>query len=243
MKMHQDQQQRTRSRPNGTSSGSRIFNGDMRKTRNLNQKHTPLNTGLIHFSPLLAILLGGVGVLAGLGSNCFQVMTTMNAFLIMLMTSPFYVNMLKRDPAHAVGLISTFNGSSFVLAVFIQLGVLFFTLRVAHTFKEQIATKQGSTSGRIQQASRSTAVQIAHNRDFLFYYGIACFLANCLGDYGYVYSFTDNIEFLGIWGIVLTATSTLILALAAEFLWAGYNAWRHASAEWSRRSPGAKEGS
>jgi hypothetical protein len=111
--------------------------------------------------------------------------------------------------------------------------VLFFTLRVAHEFKEQMSQTQGGSAGRrIKQAGKQTAVQIAHNRDFLFYYGIACFLANCLGDYGYVFSFTDNIEFLGFWGIVLTATSTMILALGAEFLWAGYNAWRHAKAEW-----------
>lgn len=220
-----------RSTGNGRSTGSGTRERGQRATRSLNQ--TPLNTGLIHIAPWLAIFLGGAGVLAGFASNGYQVWTTQNAFLIMLLTSPFYLSALKKDPAHAAGLIPTFNSSSWVLAIFIQLGVLFFTLRVAHEFKEQMSQAEGGSAGkRIKQAGKETAVQVAHNRDFLFYYGIACFLANCLGDYGFVFSFTDNIEFLAFWGIVLTATSTMILALGAEFLWAGYNAWRHAKAEW-----------
>lgn len=211
--------------------GSGDTHGGSNKTRNLNQ--APLNTGLIHISPVFALLMGVVGFGGGLLSNGVQVWTTQNAFMIMLMTSGVYLNMLKKDPVHAAGLIPIFNGSSWILAAFIQLGVLFFTLRVAHEFKEQMSKTQGNSAGRrLGQAGRQTAVAIVHNRDFFFYYGIACFIANCLGDYGFVFSFTDSVEFLAIWGIALTATSTMIMALGAEFLWAGYNAWRHARAEW-----------
>lgn len=192
----------------------------------------PLNTGVIHIPPFFALLLGGAGFVVGLISNCVQVWTSQNAAVINLVTSDVFVTMLKRDPAHAAGLIPTFNGTSWFLAIAIQLGVLFFTLRVTHDFKEQMSKTQGKMGARVKAATKATAVQVAHQRDFLFYYGCGCFIANCYGDYTFVWSFTDSVTFLIAWGIVLTATSTLIMAVGAEFLWAGYNALRYAMAEW-----------
>ncbi len=192
----------------------------------------PLNTGVIHIPPFLAIFLGVVGFIVALTSNGVQVWTSQNAALIKLVTSDVYLNMLKHDAAHAAGLIPTFNGVSWFLAICIQLGVLFFTLRVTQDFKEQMSKTQGKIGSRVKSATKATAVQVAHQRDFLFYYGCGCFIANCYGDYTFVWSFTDSVEFLIAWGIALTATSTLILAIAAEFLWAGYNALRYAMAEW-----------
>jgi hypothetical protein len=199
-----------------------------KKTQNLNQQN------VIHIAPWLALTLGTMGVIAGFSSNGIQCWTTQNAFLIMLLTNDVYLGMLKKDAARAAAMIPAFNFSAWALAVFIQLGVLFFSLRIAGEFKDQMghAQVQQTFSRRITTASKATAVQITHNRDVFFYYGIACILADCLGDYGYVFSFTDSYLFLFFWGIVLAATSTLILALAAEFLWAGYNSLRHAMAEW-----------
>jgi hypothetical protein len=220
MKQYTTPQERPNSRSNRPSRS--------KQTRTLNQKQD-----VIHIAPWLALTLGTFAVGAGFASNGIQMWTTQNAFLIMLLTNHIYTSLLKTHPAQAAAWIPAFNFSSWALAVFIQVGALLFSLRVAGEFKEQMGhTQVQSLSRRITVASKATAVQITHNRDIFFYYGIACFIANCLGDYGYVFSFTDSYEFLFFWGIVLAATSTLILAMGSEFLWAGYNSLRHAMAEW-----------
>lgn len=232
LRMKQMHQQRNTAQERNTTKG-----GVPSKTRKLHgnrqeQAKPPLNMGQIHIAPWLSMFLGGAGVIVGFVSNGWQVFTSASAFLIMLLTNNVYLSQLKKDPTKAAGLIPTFNSSSWFLAICIQVGVLFFTLRVDHEFKEQLAMAS-SSQHRFKQATKSTAVQIAHNRDFLFYYGILCFIANCLGDYGFVQSFTDSLEFLLFWGVVLTATSTMILALGGEFLWAGYRSFKVAQAEWS----------
>jgi hypothetical protein len=191
-----------------------------------------LTTGLIHIPPFLAIILGVAGFGGGGTSNIVQMWTSQNAAVIKLLTSDVYQHMLKTDPKHAASLVPMFNLTSWFLAFCIQLGVIFFTLRVTQDFKEQLAHTQGKALSRIKSATKATAVEVAHQRDFLFYYGCGCFIANCYGDYTFVWSFTDSVEFLIAWGLVLTATSTIIWAIGAEFLWAGFSAFMHAIAEW-----------
>jgi hypothetical protein len=232
-----DMQSDTTTRPQGRPGGR---NGRDRNSRRRGNGargapasgQAPLNTGLIHIPPFLAIILGLAGFSAGGISNVAQMWTSQNAAVIKLLTSDVYLHLLKTDPKHAASLIPTFNLCSWFLAICIQLGVIFFTLRVTQDFKEQLAHTQGKAISRIKSATKATAVEVTHQRDFLFYYGSACFIANCYGDYTFVWSFTDSVEFLIAWGLVLTATSTVIWAIGSEFLWAGFSAFMHAIAEW-----------
>jgi len=200
-----------------------------------------LNTGIIHVSPLLAFILGGAGIICGIVSNFTQGWTSFNAFDIMLMGNGLYLGILKRDPVHATGMIPTFNFASLILAAFFQVGVLLFTLRIDDEFKRQLsqAKSQGAPGRRRGRAYggavRQTAVQIAHNRDFLFYYGIMCFVVNCLGDYEFISSFTDDVFFLFFWAAALTATSTLILAVGFEKFWAGWETYQAAKEQWKEK--------
>jgi hypothetical protein len=222
---------RGRGARNGTGGRGR---GRGRFFRNGNKGggQQPMNSGMIHIPPFLAIILGLAGFGGGATSNVVQMWTSQNAAVIKLLTSDVYLHLLKTDPKHAAGLVPEFNLISWFLAICIQIGVIFFTLRVTQDFKEQLAHTQGKLGTRLKSATKATAVEVAHQRDFLFYYGCGCFIANCYGDYTFVWSFTDSVEFLIAWGLVLTATSTIIWAIGAEFLWAGFSAFMHAIAEW-----------
>jgi len=231
--MHDDTTIRSQG-PSGRSSGRTRFSR-RRKDGTKGARPTdqaPLSTGLIHTPPFLAIILGLAGFCGGGTSNVVQMWTSQNAAVIKLLTSDVYQRMLTTDPRHAASLVPMFNLTSWFLAFCIQLGVIFFTLRVTQDFKEQLAHTQGKALSRIKSATKATAVEVAHQRDFLFYYGCGCFIANCYGDYTFVWSFTDSVEFLIAWGLVLTATSTIIWAIGAEFLWAGFSSFMYAIAEW-----------
>jgi hypothetical protein len=59
----------------------------------------------------------------------------------------------------------------------------------------------------------------------LLLYGSICFVANCIGDYGFIATYSNNGLILFFWGLVLTAGSTMGLMEGSQYLWSGYRAW------------------
>lgn len=192
----------------------------------------PIHSANVVVSPILALIFGGGGVILGFGTNGLQVWTSNVSFMIMITARGGLLNFLP------VATDATFNRGaiseviSWLLAFAIQFGVIFFSLRVDREFLQQLHEAPGEKKGqRVKEATKKTVVAIAHNRDFFFYYGMTCFGLDGLGDYQFCIRLTGNIIFLAVYGLILMATSTLILAMAAEWLWAGIRAFLNAWAE------------
>lgn len=214
------QQHYARRTPNGDAEGSRQV-----------QAHS----ANVMVSPLLALLFGGPGVLLGLATNWWQIWTSDISFIIMITAKGGWLNFLPVASSsgdvyfnHA----QVTNGISWLLAFAIQFGVAFFSLRVDREFLEHLNQAQGEKKGqRVKEATKKTFVAVTHNRDFFFYYGVFCFALDGLGDYQFCIKLTGNIVFMAIYGLLLMGTSTLVLAIAGEWLWAGVQAFLNAWAE------------
>jgi hypothetical protein len=198
-------------------------------------RQVAIHSANVIVSPILAILFGGPGVLLGLATNGWQVWTSVISFVIMITAKGGWLNFLPIAPSTGD---ASFNhgavtqGISWLLAIAVQFGVAFFSLRVDREFLQQLHQAQGEKKGeRVRDATKKTFVAVAHNRDFFFYYGMICFGLDGLGDYQFCITLTGNIVFLAVYGVILMATSTLILAIAAEWLWAGVKAFLNAWAE------------
>jgi len=214
-------------------------------SRKKNAQTVVLNDGNLHdgkitASPVLALFFGVVGTATCITSNVWQVYTTNTGFQQMILdTTGFFgfLNMLPQNRASAnKGLI---NPLCWFLAIAIQLGVAFFSLRATREFRQQLSHADGNTAERVWHAAKATTVEIMHNKDFFFYYGLVCLAMDGLGDYAFVTTLTGNVIFLALYGLILMATSTIMFALATEWLWIGIegfiNAWAQANAR-ARRS-------
>jgi hypothetical protein len=198
-------------------------------------RQAALHSANVIVSPILALIFGGGGTILGFGTNVWQIWTSEVSFMIMITAKGGWLDFLPvatstGDASFNHGAVSV--GISWLLAIAVQFGVAFFSLRVDREFLENLHQAQGERKGqRVKEATKKTFVAIAHNRDFFFYYGVVCFALDGLGDYQFCITLTGNIVFLAVYGLILMATSTLILAIAAEWLWAGIKAFLNAWAE------------
>ena len=159
--------------------------------------------------------LGGLGLFFGIMTNLTQLWTSFSAFLDMLVTGSVYLHLKSADQAKVMSVLIIMAA---VIAIGVQTGVLFVAFRVDTTWKRKRA--EGP------HALRATAVELAHQPTLLLLYGAVCFIANCIGDYGFVTTYTDSLLVLFFWGLVLTAGSTLLLMEAAQYLWSGFRAYQ-----------------
>lgn len=220
MNQHQHQQpyagQPTRILSLAAQGGSSI---PAKVTRRLNGSDEEPDLGLAshtaHTAPWLMFLLGGLGVFIGVVTNLTQVWTSFSAFQLMLDTGSVFTHLKLAEQAKVMPVHTAIAA---VIALCVQTGVLFVAFRV------DVAWKRRRVEGH--QSLRATAVEIAHQPTLLLLYGAVCFVANCIGDYGFVSTFTDSLLILFFWGLSLTAGATLILMEAAQYLWSGYRAYK-----------------
>jgi hypothetical protein len=177
-----------------------------------------------HTSPGLAFFLGGLGCLLALVTNLTQMWTSASAFGEWFTGGAIYQHLKLADQLRVLPII---NAASWVIAFGVQVGVLFVAFRVDVTWRKARAEgKVGKAApGDTEPVVRRTAVEMVSYENLLFAYGGVCFVANCIGDYGFITTYTDNWLAVFFWGLVLTVGSTLLLMEAAQYLWSGYRAW------------------
>ncbi len=189
-----------------------------------------------HTSPGLAFLLGGLGCFLALVTNLTQMWTSSSAFGEWFTGGAIYQHLKLADQVRVLPII---NAAAWVMAFGVQVGVLFVAFRVDVTWRKARADgKVGkAATGDTEPAVRRTAVEMVSYENLLYVYGGVCFVANCIGDYSFITTYTDNWLAVFFWGMVLTAGSTLLLMETAQYLWSGYRAWCDHKHQYARSSP------
>lgn len=164
-------------------------------------------------APGLMFFLGGAGISMWTLAVLCQILTTMAALIKEVVTSDVYK---KIPPGQQGWTLAIVVLASFALALIIETVVVFAAIRV------DIAWKKGWRES--SKSFKAAAVEVAHQPTLLFFIAIIFFVANCLGDYGFVYSFTDSWYFLFFWGLGLTVGATMLLPESAQYWWSGMTA-------------------
>jgi hypothetical protein len=206
--------------------------GQQNKTRKLDEQEKDRDPQLTqavqtaHTSPWLMFFLGGLCLLIAIMTNCTQIWTSFSAFLTMLTTGSVFLHLKSADQSRALPALLVIAG---VIALSVQTGVLMVAFRVDVTWRK--ARAEGNA--KILQQAAATAVELAHQPTLILIYGAICFVANCLGDYGFIFTYSDSALVLFFWGLVLTAGSTLGLMEGSQYLWSGYRAWLNHKAQYA----------
>ena len=207
--------------------------GQGARTRKLDEREIDRDPGLTqavrtaHTSPWLMFFLGGLCLLIAIITNCTQVWTSFSAFLTLLTTGTVFTHLRPADQARVIPALLIIAG---VIALSVQAGVLMVAFRVDVSWRKTRA----EGNAKILKQAAATAVELSHQPTLLLIYGAICFVANCIGDYGFIFTYSDSGLVLFFWGLVLTAGSTLGLMEGAQYLWSGYRAWLNHRVQYAR---------
>lgn len=173
----------------------------------------------VHHVPGVMALLGGLGVVAGIAANGWQMFTTMTALYQMFTGKaalPFDLSNITFD-------ICVFIAFSF------QLALLFLVFRIDTRWKRQ----QTGTSSAKKKRGRGTASGygfaaievVQHLGLFGVWVGLA-FIVDTLGDYSFIVARTTYADLISaaflifLYAVALYALSTLAFVRSIEYLWA-----------------------
>jgi hypothetical protein len=166
--------------------------------------------------PGLLFALGGFGLIGWLVATSMQMWTTGNAFFLKVYDDPYFQSLPRSQQG---AMMPWAILASAVIALIVQIAVNFVTVRV------DIAWKHGYRKDG-KKSIKSAAVEVVHQPTLMLAIGGFCHIADGLGDYGYVWSFTHSYLFLGFWGFVCLVGGTIFLPESAQYIWAGFAALR-----------------
>src|SRR5437879_5199239 len=153
----------------------------------------------IHNPPGALMILGGLGILAGLLGNLWQPFTTFLAFWGMFNPAGSLVDLQKQPGiAFICGLI----------AVGAQFALLFMVFRIESPWKKHKVT--GQAPGSSAQGWRATAVELVQHVSMVLIWGILGFVVDTIGDFGFASAYTGKLDF---W------TSTFLVFIYGAFLY------------------------
>lgn len=174
----------------------------------------------VHHVPGIMTLLGGLGVVAGIAANGWQMFTTMTA-LYQMFTGNASLPSLNLSNI-------TFDICLFIAFSF-QLALLFLVFRIDTRWKRQQTGTSGSRNKRGRGATRGygfAAVEVVqHLGLFAVWVGLA-FIVDTLGDYSFIASRTTYADptssafLIFLYAVALYALSTLAFVRSIEYLWA-----------------------
>lgn len=176
----------------------------------------PPQQDTLHVPPSGMFALGWLGIAGGIATNILQVITSFVAFLVLFVTGRVYITMPASAQAKALPFIIAICG---LMAVAFQLGVLYLAFRVQRTWKETKQSYGASVSDA--GALREATIQIVRHTNFITVWGIISFIADGVGDYTFIFQYSDSWFLLLAYGLVMYAMSTIMLMEAMQFVWAG----------------------
>ena len=172
----------------------------------------------VHHVPGVMTLLGGLGVVAGITANGWQMFTTMTA-LYQMFTGNASLPSLNLSNI-------TLDICAFIAFSF-QLALLFLVFRIDTRWKRQ---QTGTTSAKKKRGTTRSygfaAVEVVqHLGLFAVWVGLA-FVVDTLGDYSFIASKTTYADptssafLIFLYAVALYALSTLAFVRSIEYLWA-----------------------
>jgi hypothetical protein len=170
----------------------------------------------VHLPPIALFALGGIGVLAGLATNCWQVITTFVAFWSMFNPKAKPVDFQRQPVLFAVcGLI----------AFSFQLALMFLVFRLDKAWKKNKA--QGGSGG---SAAKDAVVEIVQQTDLVLIWSLLGFVVDTIGDYTFISLYTGSTDtitaifLIFIYAVALYALSTIGFVRSLEYVWSGFAA-------------------
>ncbi|MGH2478063.1 MAG: hypothetical protein ACRDHW_00190 [Ktedonobacteraceae bacterium] len=186
----------------GTSKGPDVFAGG------------PLPDSTLHLPAGVMFTLGLVGALVGICANFWQMFTSFTAFFALFLTDPRYAQMKPLDKAAAQPMISAICA---LIAISFQISILFLVFRINHDWK---AERQAGVMGLI--ALKRTAVEVTQHIPLVVVWGLLGLVADTVGDYTFIALYSDSFFLIFMYAAALYASSTIMLAQAFQYFWAGY---------------------
>jgi len=171
---------------------------------------------MLHVPPGSLFTLAAFGILIGIGSNVWQAFTTFAAFLHLFVDGGVYQALGLAGQRTALPILIIVCG---LIAISFQLSILYLVFRIEHSWKER------TIYGKGMDAIRGMAVEITHQVPLVLIWGGIGFLADTVGDYTFLSLYTNSPFLLFMYGTSLYASSTIMLAAAVEYYWAGRVAW------------------
>jgi hypothetical protein len=180
----------------------------------------------IHHPPGAMFTIGVLGVLAGIGTNVWQMITTFTAFWTMFNPKGSAVDPGKQPVVFIIcGLI----------AVSFQFALMMLVFRLDTTWKKHKVTGQGSGHAQAQgnklvQQFKSTAVEVVQHVSLVTIWGALGFVVDTIGDYTFISVYTGNLDLptaafiIFCYAVGLYALSTVGFVRSIEYIWAGFAA-------------------
>jgi hypothetical protein len=171
----------------------------------------------LHHPPIVMFAIGGIGTLAGTGTNVWQMITTYIAFWSMLNPSHSPTD-LQSQPMDVVicGLI----------AFSFQFALIMLCFRIDSAWKKKNATVTLPKT----QAVVSTAIEVVQHVNLVMVWGALGFIVDTVGDYTFISIYTASLDpasatfIIFLYAVALYALSTVAFVRSIEFLWAGFRA-------------------
>jgi hypothetical protein len=182
-------------------------------------RRLPDNT--VHHPPGAMLTIGWIGVIAGGGSNIWQMFTTILAFLLLFSAGRSSVI----NPSDIVFWICALIAFSF------QFALIMLVFRIDTTWKKHKVN--GTGSKKHQQAGsafRATAIEVVQQVSLVLVWGALAFVIDTIGDYTFIGSKTAKLDvttavfIIFCYAVALYALSTIAFVRSIEYLWAGYAA-------------------
>jgi hypothetical protein len=188
------------------------------KSSSTTTRRLPDNT--VHNPPGAMLTIGWIGVIAGVGANLWQMLTTIFAFLLMFS--------LGRSSAINLGDITFWICA--LIAFSFQFALLMLVFRIDTAWKKHKVNGTGSKKQHASNAIRATAVEIVQQVSLVLVWGALAFIVDTIGDYTFIGSRTANLDettaafIIFSYAVALYALSTVAFVRSIEYLWAGYAA-------------------
>jgi hypothetical protein len=175
----------------------------------------------VHNPPGAMLTIGWIGVVAGFGSNVWQMLTTILAFLLLFSAG----RSATINPLDITFWICALIAFSF------QFALIMLVFRIDSTWKKHKVNGTGSKKHQgAANAFRATAVEIAQQVSLVLIWGALAFVIDTIGDYTFIGSKTANLDMVTAafiifcYAVALYALSTVAFVRSIEYLWAGFAA-------------------
>jgi hypothetical protein len=171
----------------------------------------------LHHPPGAMLTIGWIGVIAGVGANLWQMLTTVSAFLLLFRGG----RSSQIDVADVTFWISALIAFSF------QFALMMLVFRIDSTWKKHQVKGPGSKQQR-QGALRATAVEVVQQVNLVLIWAALAFVVDTIGDFTFIGERTSHLEaataifLMFSYAIALYALSTIAFVRSIEYLWAGY---------------------
>lgn len=182
-------------------------------------RRLPDNT--VHHPPGAMLTIGWIGVVAGGGSNIWQMITTILAFLLLF----------SAGRSATINLGDIVFWISALIAFSFQFALIMLVFRIDTTWKKHKVNGTGAKKHQhAGSALRATAIEVVQQVTLVLAWGALAFVIDTIGDYTFIGSKTANLDMVTSTFIIfcyataLYALSTVAFVRSIEYLWAGYAA-------------------